>query len=291
MTGTTARSAERSFTVARRDAVPANRQIRSAVMAVDQALSRSPSLYRKVADDIRAAIAAGGYAAGTRLPSESGLAESYSVSRGTIRQAFAALRADGVIASRRGARRVVLGGPRVQSFGELLSFSRWARALGEEPGGRVVALQRPPAKPLEAERLALAPGAKIYHLTRVRLLSGRPVMVERGTYPDRVGVLVAGLDLTMDSITERLEELGIVFTDAEHVMDAVPASAQDARLLGVSPRVPMLRERRLTTDPAGVPVEWSDDRYLGSAVAFSVHNSVAVNALSRTPAVRTPSGP
>jgi GntR family transcriptional regulator len=44
----------------------------------------------------------------------------------------------------------------------------------------------------------------------------------------------------------------------------------------------MLRERRLTTDLAGVPVEWSDDRYLGSAVAFSVHNSTAVNALSRS---------
>ena len=86
-----------------------------------------------MAEDIKAAIAAGGYAAGTRLPSESELAERYSVSRGTIRQAFAALRADGVIASRRGARRVVIGGPRVQSFGELLSFSRWARAMGEVP--------------------------------------------------------------------------------------------------------------------------------------------------------------
>ena len=77
-----------------------------------------------------------------------------------------------------------------------------------------------------------------------------------------------------------------MFADAEHVIDAVPASAEDARLLGVSPRVPMLRERRLTTDLAGVPVEWSDDRYLGSAVAFSVHNSTAVNALSRTRAHR-----
>ena len=74
-------------------------------MAADQGVSRSPSLYRKVAEDIKAAIAAGGYAAGTRLPSESELAGRYSVSRGTIRQAFAALRADGVIASRRGARR------------------------------------------------------------------------------------------------------------------------------------------------------------------------------------------
>src|SRR5580700_5966888 len=64
------------------------------------------SLYRKVAEDIKAAIAAGTYPVNTKLPSESELAERYSVSRGTIRQAFAALRADGVIASRRGARRL-----------------------------------------------------------------------------------------------------------------------------------------------------------------------------------------
>jgi GntR family transcriptional regulator len=264
------------------------RQIRSAFVAVDQGVSRLPSLYRKVAEDIKGAIAAGAYPAGTRLPSEGELAERYSVSRGTIRQAFAALRADGVIASRRGARRVVIGGPRVQGFGELLSFSRWARALGEVPTGKVASMERRPAKPLEAERLALSPGAPIYYLVRVRLLSGRPVMIERGAYPDRVGVLVAGMNLERDSITERLEELGIVFADAEHVIDAVPASAGDARLLGVRPRIPMLRERRLTTDLAGVPVEWSDDRYLGSAVAFSVRNSVAVNALSRT---SVPSGP
>jgi GntR family transcriptional regulator len=255
-------------------------------MAAD---SGEPALYRKVAEDIKAAIAAGSYAAGTRLPSESELAERYSVSRGTIRQAFAALRADGVIASRRGARRVVIGAARVQSFGELLSFSRWARAMGEVPGGKVVSLIRRPSTPVEAERLAIPADSLIYHLTRVRLLSGRPVMIERGAYPDAVGMLLADMDLVHDSVTERLEEHGIVFADAEHVIDAVPASAEDARLLGVNPRVPMLRERRHTTDLAGVPVEWSDDRYLGSAVAFGVHNSVAVNALSRRTA-RSSSG-
>src|SRR6266576_3724256 len=117
----------------------------------------SPSLYRKVAEDIKAAIAAGGYAAGTRMPSEHELAERYSVSRGTVRQAFAALLADGIVASRRGARRVGVGGPRVQSFGELLSFSRWARAMGEVPCGQVIAIRRREAKPAEAERLALRP--------------------------------------------------------------------------------------------------------------------------------------
>jgi GntR family transcriptional regulator len=241
------------------------------------------SLYRKVADDLRAAIAAGNYPPGTRLPSESDLAERYAVSRGTVRQAFAALRADGVIASRRGARRIVLGGPQLQSFGELLSFSRWAKAIGERPSGRVVDITRREAKPSEAEQLGLPPGAVIYHLARVRMLSGQPVMIERTAFPGRVGALVAGIDADRESIYERLKELGVVFADAEHVIDAVPASTDDARLLGCRPRAPLLRERRRTTDPAGVPLEWSEDRYLGSAVAFTVHNSAAVSALSRLP--------
>jgi GntR family transcriptional regulator len=239
--------------------------------------------YRKVAEDIKAAITAGAHPAGTRLPSESELAGRYGVSRGTVRQAFAALRADGVIASRRGARRVVIGEPRVQSFGELLSFSRWARAMGEVPAGRVEALDLRPALPAEARRLALEPGEPVYYLVRVRLLSGRPVMIERAAYPEKVGALVAGLDLARDSITEGLEDLGVVFTDAEHVIDAVAASDEDARMLAIAPHQPLLRERRLTTDRSAQPVEWSDDRYLGTEAAFSIRNSVAVNALSRTP--------
>ena len=118
------------------------------------------------------------------------------MSRGTVRQAFAALRADGVIASRRGARRVVFGGPRVQSFGELLSFSRWARAMGEVPGGEVISLDRRPATPTRSRGLRSGDGDAVYALVRVRLLSGRPVMIERAVYPDKVGALVAGLDLT-----------------------------------------------------------------------------------------------
>jgi GntR family transcriptional regulator len=242
----------------------------------------APSLYRKVADDMRAAIAAGEYGTGTRLPSESELAGRYGVSRGTIRQAFAALRADGVIASRRGARRTVVGGSRVQSFSELLSFSKWAKSLGEAPSGQLVSLDRRPATEEEAERLSIATGAIVYYMVRVRLLSEHPVMIERGVYPERVGALLAGFDLEAESITERLEALGIVWTDSEHIIDAVPASAEDARLLNVTRGVPMLRERRHTTDQAGIPVEWSDDRYLGGAVAFSVRNSITVNALSRT---------
>ncbi|MBM9506508.1 GntR family transcriptional regulator [Actinacidiphila acididurans] len=239
------------------------------------------TLYRKVAADLREAIAAGEYGSGGRLPAESALAERYGVSRGTIRQALGALRADGLVTSRRGTRRVVLGTARVQSFAELVSFTSWARSLGEEPGGRVERVERRPADAEEREQLRLEAGAQVVLVLRVRTLSGRPVMVERSLYPLWVGELAAAIPPDAVSHTEPLQEQGVVFADADHTIDVTTADADDARLLDCPPGAPLLRERRRSTDPAGTPVEWSEDRYLPGTVAFTVHNSLAGSALSR----------
>jgi len=83
--------------------------------------------------------------------------------------------------------------------------------------------------------------------------------------------------------TDRLDELGVVL-HAVHTIDSIPATAVDARLLDVRPRTPLLRERGRTTDPSGVPIEWSDDRYRGDAAAFTVRNSRDVsNLLKQSP--------
>ncbi|MFE7777371.1 GntR family transcriptional regulator [Streptomyces sp. NPDC057445] len=241
---------------------------------------RTP-LYLKVAADLRTAITAGEYGSGAKLPAEDELARRYGVSRGTVRQALASLRADGLITSRRGTRRVVLGGPRLHSFGELRSFTRWARSLGEEPGGRVVALDRVTASEEEAEKLRLPEGAFVYRVRRLRTLSGSPVMVERTTYPERIGELVAGMPLDTVSYSEQLELHGVLFADARHTIDLVPADEDDAELLGCRAGQSLLRERRHSTDPTGAPVEWSQDRYLPGTVAFTMQSSTATSALGR----------
>lgn len=60
-------------------------------------IQRPGALYRQVATAIRDGIAAGEYPAGSPLPSESQLIERYQVSRPTVRNAIAALRAEGLI--------------------------------------------------------------------------------------------------------------------------------------------------------------------------------------------------
>ena len=60
-------------------------------------------LYKRVADDLRAAILSGRYPAGRRLPAERELAEMFSVSRPTIREAIIALELQHLVEVRVGA--------------------------------------------------------------------------------------------------------------------------------------------------------------------------------------------
>ena len=229
--------------------------------------------HRAIAEALRRAIRAGTYERGAQLPSERELMEEFDVSRGTVRQALATLRAEGVVAVRKGARGIVLDEPRAQSFSELLSFSAWARSIGETPGGRVVELARRYADAIDARRLDMREGDAVFSLVRVRTLGATPVMVERTTFIESIGRLVAAVDLESDSIYARLAERGVVFAQARHYVSALAADPDDAELLEVAPGTPLLRQVRRTVSPEGQPLEWSDDRYLGDAVSFVLENS------------------
>lgn len=241
--------------------------------------------HEEIADELRRAIDREQYTVGSRLPPETELAAHYAVARGTIRQAVAALTAEGLIGSRQGARRVILASRRSQTFEELRSFAQWAHAMGREASGRVAHQEYRPATTEDAIRLQLHERTPVLHVLRIRGLDGEPVLLERTVYADWIAPSVEPIEPDCPSVTQRLfEDTGLVFAYGEHVIDAVAAGAQDAELLGIRRTSPLLRVRRVTTTREGRPVEWSEDRYRGDAVSFSVHNSIGNNALARKPA-------
>jgi GntR family transcriptional regulator len=238
-------------------------------------------LHRYIADELRCQILDEHLVPGYQLPAENDLAQTFGASRGTVRQALNQLRAEGAIAARQGSRWVVLAAPLVQSFSELLSFSAWARSEGNEPGGTDIELSRRRATDVDAERLKIAVGEPVYRLLRVRTLSDTPVMIERTIFIDEIGRLLIDFDLDTASIYEQLGEHGIVFARARHTIDAIPATAEDSRLLRVARRTPLLRQRRSSTSQTGQQLEWSDDRYRGDVIAFVVDNTAMSGNLER----------
>lgn len=237
--------------------------------------------YQQIAAELRLAVDRGEYPVGSALPSEGELVNQYGVARGTVRQAIALLEQEGVVATRQGARRTVVGSVPTQSFSEMQSFSMWAVSQGHVPTARVLHRRIRRVTAADAERLNAPVGAEILDLQRVRLLDGAPVMVERTLYARLVADHVLAMDLTVGSITERLTELGFVYAHADHRIDAVSAGVAEADLLGIRRGSPLLRQRRVTTSPTGVTLEWSDDRYRADAVTISVRNSMSANALAR----------
>ncbi|WP_312795696.1 FadR/GntR family transcriptional regulator [Tianweitania sp.] len=73
-------------------------------MEPDKSKQRSAgNLVAKVSSELRQSIQAGNFATGEKLPSEAKLTEAFGVSRTVIREAIAALRADGLVEARQGA--------------------------------------------------------------------------------------------------------------------------------------------------------------------------------------------
>jgi DNA-binding GntR family transcriptional regulator len=65
--------------------------------------------YRRIAADLRASIEDGSLPPGTALPSEAAIVQTYSVSRGTARQALSELEGSGLVRSVHGKGRFVTG--------------------------------------------------------------------------------------------------------------------------------------------------------------------------------------
>jgi GntR family transcriptional regulator len=229
--------------------------------------------YQRIADELRRRIATGELRPGDPVPSEHQLRAAYGVSRGTVRQALAALRAEGAIGGGRGKQPVVRTPILSQDFAELVSFSAWAAALGRTPGQRTLEIARRPAGPQAVDGLGLAEGEPAVELLRIRLLDAEPVMIERTCFVEPVGRLLFDFDLDGGSIYAFLQSRGVDLSRARQTIDAVAATEQDAALLEVPVGTPLLRVRRRTTDAHGEPLEWSDDRYRGDAMSFTLDST------------------
>src|SRR5215813_2187395 len=166
-------------------------------------------LHQRLADDLRRRIATGELPVGAPLPSEAQLSREFGASRGPVRQALAALRAEGLIGGGRGKPPVVRAQAIAQPFETFLSFSRWARQIGREPGQRTLEIARRGAHREAADWLGLDEGEPVVQILRLRLLDGKPAMIERTTFVEPVGRKLFDADLDGGSIYQYLTDAGV----------------------------------------------------------------------------------
>lgn len=227
----------------------------------------SAPLYLRLQDRIRAAIETGGLKPLDALPGERDIAESFQVSRVTVRKALAGLVESGLLRQRQGSGTFVAPPPQrvEQALSRLTSFSEDMRLRGLAPTVRWLARGTSLASPQEAMRLSLSPSDTVCRLRRLRLAGGVPMAIELATIPTR---FLPDPHLVETSLYDVLAARGSLPVRALQRLCAANLGAEDAALLEVAPGAAALAIDRLSFLETGTPVEFTQSWYRGDAYDF-----------------------
>ncbi|MFF3498296.1 GntR family transcriptional regulator [Streptomyces sp. NPDC003247] len=222
--------------------------------------------YQRIATDMRAAIEAGEYGPGERLPGENDLMATYGVARMTARQALGVLQAEGIVEARKGAGVFVRHFKPIRRRGvERLAHARWgegrsvweADAAGRELVVDAVEVGEEDATPVVAAVLDLAEGQRVCVRRRRYTLDGKPVLLSTSYLSaDLVsGTAITQPDTGPGGVYARLEELGrrpVRFR--EEIRSRMPGR-DEAERLALPPGVPVVLVARTAFDADTAAVE------------------------------------
>jgi GntR family transcriptional regulator len=205
---------------------------------------------------------------GAAIPTERDLAAQLDTSRTTVRQAVVELVAEGRLQRRQGSGTYVAEAKITWPL-HLASFTEQAAANGLVASSELLDAQRIRANDEVAERLDLLPGAPVYRLDRLRLADAWPVAVETSLLSAERFPNLPRYMRKAESLHALLGEVfGIRLRRGEEMIDTVPASPRDAKLLQTDPGAPMLVVKRRSFDADGRPVEWGTSWFRGDRITL-----------------------
>ncbi len=215
-------------------------------------------LYLQVKKRITESLAEGLWNPGQSIPSEVELAQSFSVSQGTIRKAIDELAAENILIRRQGK------GTFVASHDEEGSQLRFLRLTStqnnkENLDNHLVSFTKEKATNKIAKSLGINIGTTVVSIKRVLTFNQKPLIL------DFIKVPASSFrKLTSEMIVEKKgamyrmyeTEFGIQMLRAQEKIRAVAANADTSEFLGVKKNTPVLSVERISFTYSDKPIEW-----------------------------------
>lgn len=203
------------------------------------------------------AIESGQWQSGQQLPNESKLAESFAVSKITVRQALQELASLGYIRREQGRGTFVSKPKFDQGPRELLGFTEEMRRHSLAASSRVLERSVKEADIRVADALQLHVGSPVFVLKRLRIADGEPMGIQTAHIPLNLAAGIEKEDFENVSLYELLRtRYGLQPTKARETHFAALAEPAAAELLGIPTGSPVFAAERVTFLRDGRPLEF-----------------------------------
>ena len=230
--------------------------------------TRSPvPLYYQIQEHIRSLIEDGRLEPGTPLPTESELAELFTVSRATVREALRGLVERGFVEKRQGVGSFVTNVKIDELLPGLASFSMEMQARGFSVESHILELDRkvPATRVLNALKLPAA--SEVVMVRRLRFVNDKPFLIS-------TSYLISEVSLDDDfsgSLYDLLENTyGHRISAGQTSIEAGLVDDYEAPLLEVELGSAVLRITWLAIAEKGLPVEYSETTYRADRYRYIV---------------------
>jgi len=228
-------------------------------------------LYYQIQQALMEKIHSGELLTGDLLTSEEELARVYKVSRMTARQALHGLKTKGFAVSQKGLGTFVTRPKLEKNIMHLRGFTEDMKHLGMVPSSKL--LEQTVVKPTEelAEKLKVGTEELVMRLRRLRLADGIPMALEDSHIPLRRFPGLEKISFAKQSLYFVLREtFGVRVAWADEVIEALPATREDAELLTIPKRASVLSISRIIMTTEETPIEVACSRYRGDRYKASI---------------------
>jgi len=224
-------------------------------------------LYFQVSQRLHQAIESGLIPAGSRLENEVLIAEQLGISRPTVRRAIQELVDKGLLVRRRGIGTQVVQGAVTRPV-ELTSLYEDLQSAHLAPGTDVLAHQVIRARGDVAAALSIEPDSSILYLRRRRSTGGVPVAILENYLPLEFSDIPVE-QLEKQGLYQLLRARGVTIRVATQKIGARRAENDEADLLEIDQRGPVLTMERVSFDQSGAAIEFGHHCYRPDMYSFA----------------------
>lgn len=231
---------------------------------------RKTPYYIRFRDYFAAQIESGNLVPGAKFPPERALAEDFSITRMTVRQALIRMEAEGLI-FREDRRGWFVSPPRVRYDPTAnTSFTQSIAEQGRIVDTTVLSKHRIAASQWQSTHLGCAAGEPVFEISRLRTVDERAVLVEKIHVNAKrcPNLLDYRLDQSMTGLMAK--EFGIIEHRTQINMRPAALSEEPARALGVAVGTPGLYLSRTIVDQFNEVVELDEEFWRHDAIDICI---------------------